>query len=351
MSRYFVATLAFILGIVAYSPAQEQAYDLQDSLSLDYDLFEVEEPAEVILKFDLKQFQRNKMKPAYLPAELEYVLNDSVSIKHEGVRLKARGNSRRELCYIPPIMINLKMADIQNENLKGYNKVKLVTNCNVLKKYDTYVFKEYLAYKIYQLISPNSFRVRLVKITYVDTGRKDKKTEAWSFLIEPEKMLADRLDMLAIKRDDISMRHTDTASMNLMSIFQYMIGNSDYSIAGRHNVKLMKSKDPFRQYLIPIPYDFDYSGIVNADYAVPGENLNISSVTERYFLGLCQSEEQYRKAIDAVHAQKDNIYALVNNFEYLPKAERESIIWYLDQFFRGSIEEGFVESSLRRTCR
>ncbi|MFC2113227.1 hypothetical protein ACFLTA_08170 [Bacteroidota bacterium] len=95
---------------------------------------------------------------------------------------------------------------------------------------------------------------------YIDTGKNGKTTESWSFLIEPEEMLADRLNMIALKNDKVNIQQTDTTWTNNMSIFQFMIGNADYSVRGRHNVKLLRFQDPMKSNLIPVPYDFDYCG-------------------------------------------------------------------------------------------
>ncbi len=168
--------------------------------------------------------RRRKFKGEYLPVQLTYHVNDTMDINKK-VRVKARGEFRREHCILPPFWLNLKKAKVGNKYLEGTNKIKIVTHCKESKHYEQYLIKEYLAYKIYNEISPYSFRVRLIRMKYIDTGRKNKETNSWAFMIEPEDMMAERLGVLSVKSDEMSMRFTDTLMMDVLALFQYMIGN------------------------------------------------------------------------------------------------------------------------------
>jgi len=324
---------------------------LQDSLTLAIDIFAEENPAEITLIYNMKEFRRMINTDKYQSAELIYHLGDSISDRHHTVRIAARGKNRREVCSFPPIWINIRKSGIQNRQLRDTKKIKLVTHCSNSRSNETYVLKEFLAYRIYNLISPYSFRVRLVRMKYIDTGRKYKEMESWAFLIEPETMLAERLDMLPIKNDFISIKQTDSLWTDHMSIFQFMIGNGDYSVTGRHNVKLLRYNDFSKSSIIPVPYDFDYAGIVDAHYAIPGDNLGISSVKERYFLGPCRELQDYEEVIGEIAAMKKGIYDIVNSFIYLSEGQRKSMIAYLDAFFKYSNDPRYIERHILSTCR
>lgn len=164
-------------------------------------------------------------------------------------------------------------------------------------------------------------------------------------------MLAERVDAFSIKQDHLRISQTDTIWTNTMSIFQYMIGNSDYAVTGRHNVKLLKLKDAQKIYPIPVPYDFDYSGIVDALYAIPGETLGLKSVKERYFLGPCRDAGSYQETIKSFQNRKVEIYELVSSFEYLSEKQRKTVINYLDEFFKGVQNPGYVENFILSTCQ
>ena len=177
-------------------PAPDHVVDTIDS---SIDMFEEEDPMLITLTLDLKKYQREKFKGEYMPAKFEYHLSDSLILEKQ-VRLKARGKFRRQHCSFAPFWLNIRKADVVNQHLQGIKRIKVVTHCNGGHAYGDYVLKEYLAYKIYNLLSPVSFRVRLVKMRYIDTGRKNKVTENWAFMIEPEALLAERLGGIRILR-------------------------------------------------------------------------------------------------------------------------------------------------------
>jgi hypothetical protein len=345
----FFASLYLSAGNPGWSQESDSIFAVRDSVDVDIDIFALEEPAEISLRYNIREFQKKKFDDEYIKAELTYHLEDSASDRVHTIRLKARGKNRREICNFPPLFINIKKSDIKNPYLKDVKKIKLVTHCGGSKSFEKYVLKEYLAYKIYNLLSPYSFRVRLVRVKYIDTGRKNKVTDSWGILIEPEKMMAERLGMIPIKVDVISITKTDSVTTDRMAMFQYMIGNSDYSVTGRHNVKLLK--DSLNFYPIPVPYDFDYTGIVDAHYAIPGENLGLQNVKERYFLGPCRSHEDFRQVIEEFQKQKDEIMHLVRSFPYLAEKDKKTVISYLEAFFNESGNDRFIDRSMLSTCR
>jgi hypothetical protein len=325
-------------------------YSIEDTIAIGVDIFAEEEPASITLIYDIRYFLRNKHKDEYIKARMIYHFNDTIDIEHE-IRLKARGKNRFERCPFPPIWINISKADFKNRQLEGTKKIKMVTHCARTQANFNYVFKEYLIYKMYNLLTPYSFRARLIKVKYVDTGRKNKEYDAWGFLIEPEDLLADRLGAIPLKRDNVRLNQTDPGITDIMAIFQYMIGNADYSITARQNVKLLLSEDVEDWKPIPVPYDFDYAGFVNANYAIPGDNLGITSVTQRYFLGPCRSEETYNQVFSYFNDKSEELYKLVESFEYLPEKERKRALEYLDEFLLNNGDPRYISRNLLGTCR
>ena len=328
----------------------DSSHFYSDTLSIQVDLFSLEEPMELTLKFDIKSYQREKIKGEYLPVQLTYHVNDTLDINKE-VRVKARGEFRRQHCILPPFWLNIKKAKVGNKYLEGTNKIKIVTHCRDSKQHEQYLIKEYLAYKIYSEISPYSFRVRLIRMKYIDTGRKNKETSSWAFMIEPEDMMAERLGVKTVKSDAVGMRYTDTLMMDVVAFYMYMIGNADYSIAGRHNVKLIRRQDPLKPLPVPVPYDFDYAGVVNATYAIPGENLGLLSVTERYYLGPCRDDLKYLTAIDQIQKNKDNILEWVISSPYLDEKARKEMSRYLEGYFSLAEKPENLLRNIKRTCR
>jgi hypothetical protein len=350
--------IAFLLGVLfllAWSNtmlAQEVPgpNHVVDTIDTSVDIFDDPNPMEVTLTLDLKKYQKEKFAGEYMPAKFHYRFNDTLTLE-KTMRIKARGNFRRQHCSFAPFWLNIRKADVQNQHLQGVKRIKVVTHCKGSKGYGDYVLKEYLAYKIYNLLSPVSFRVRMVKMRYIDTGRKDRVTENWAFMIEPEELLAERLGAIVIKKDDASMRYMIPEEMDAVALFMYMIGNADYSVVKRHNIKLLGFPDFGTKGYTPVPYDFDYSGLVNTYYAIPGENLGISSVTERYFLGACRDDQAYQKAIDHLAEHREEILNLIHEFPHINSKDKNEMIAYLESYFAEAETDYFINMQLKSTCR
>jgi hypothetical protein len=342
--------ILFLFSVPLSAQEEEPQLRLVDTIDTSVDLFEETVPMHITLTLDLKKYQREKFEGEYMPVHFLYEINDTLQIE-KTMRLKARGQFRRSHCNLAPFWLNIRKADVKNQHLQDINRVKIVTHCNGSKAYGDYVLKEYLCYKIYNIISPISFRVRLVRMTYVDTGRKSKVSEGWAFMIEPERVLAKRFGALVVKKDSLVTGLMRPEEMDLVALFQYMIGNADYSVAGRHNLKILGMPGFGTQGYTPVPYDFDYTGLVNAHYAVPGENLRINSVRERYYLGPCREDEAFIAAIEHINQYREEILQLVDDFEKLDSKYKKELIAYLEDYFAlaGSFNE--LTSSLKRTCR
>lgn len=320
-----------------------------DTIETSLDLFGETQPMHITLTLDLKQYQREKFKGKYMPVHFRYQLNDSLFLEKD-LRLKARGKFRRNHCSLAPFWLDIQKVDLLNEDQQDISRIKIVTHCKGSKSYENYVLREYLCYKIYNIISPISFRVRLVRMTYVDTGRDNKVTEGWAFMIEPEKLLAARMDAEVVKRDDLYTSSLRPWEIDILAVFQYMIGNVDYSVYGRHNVKFLGLPGYGTAGYSPVPYDFDYTGLVNTYYAIPSEKLGIRSVRERYYLGPCRGDDAYVSAIQHISLCKEEIYQMVDDFEYLDQKNKNEMIAYLEQYFELSENIKFLISSLERTC-
>jgi len=348
---FLVALFLLLMGTINLD-AQDtiNVYGVVDTISLDFDIFTEEDPASITLAFNIKEFLRNSDEDKYFDARLTYLLDDSAKIEKD-IRIKARGKNRRDVCSFPPLWLNIGKADIDNKYFGDVKKIKLVTHCNSGNVNSANVLKEYLVYKMYNILSPYSFRVRLVKVKYIDTGKDNKEIDTWGFLIEPEEMVAQRLNAYALDYDHIGYELADQEETDIMSMFQYIIGNADYSILSRQNVKLLKLNDIDRPQPIPVPYDFDYSGFVNPAYAIPGDNLGISSVTERYFLGPCRSVERYNELFEYFFSKKEEIYRLIESFGYLDDRTKKVALKFLDSFFMYAGKKGYIENNLLPTCR
>ena len=350
MRRILLATIFLsILGEHLFAQ-QEYVPTYEDTLEVYEDLFYLEEPVNLTMEFNIKEFKKARRKSDYHPAQMTNHVNESFEVTNK-IRVRARGEFRRDNCTMPPYWVNIRYSGIGAEELKGVRKMKMVTRCRESVQYKNYVLKEYLVYKIYNLMTEFSFNVRLVRIKYIDNGKKDQVTENWAFMIEPIEMMVARLNATEIQSDRLSIRTVNPEMMDLMALFQYMIGHGDYSVTGRHNLKIITLKEPGPTGFIPVPYDFDYCGLVDAHYAVPGETLGITSVKERYYLGACRSKEVHLETVQKLAQYKDEIIDLIMNFEYLEEDERMEMAAYIGSYFVESEQDRFVEAYLEPTCR
>jgi hypothetical protein len=210
---------------------------------------------------------------------------------------------------------------------------------------------EYYIYKMYNLLTPFSFRVRLLKVKYIDTSGKKKPRENYAFILENTNQLARRNNGINFEMAGINNEMIDRDIATIMELFQLMIGNTDYSLPVLHNVKLIKTTDSKYPKPVAVPYDFDYSGIINAFYAIPGEHLPIEYVTERYYMGACREFDEYETAFVLFREKREEMKALIQNSEYLRDIAKKSPLNYIDEFYKIIDNEGYVKSFIVNNCR
>jgi hypothetical protein len=258
------------------------------------------------------------------------------------IKLSPRGISRRNPanCDFPPLRIEFKDKPGGASLFKGQKELKLVTHCRNDFKYQDYNLLEYAAYKIQNILIPASFRVRLAEIDYVDAGSGALRIHRHGFLVEDIHELAERNGLKEIKASRIEPSQVDASATAKSDLFQYMIGNLDWSdfaaVPGTnccHNIRLIGTAPDSRQNLIPISYDYDSSGFVNAPYAQPPEGVPINSVRTRFYRGLCQFNAQ---ATDAAHQFLENRAAVLSSLAGTPAlsdTRKKANTEYLEAFF------------------
>lgn len=296
-------------------------------------LFSSDAMVNLTILFDHKELLKGKAKtPEYENAGLIYHAPDGSADTFD-IKIKPRGYSRRvySFCSFPPIMLNFKKKEVENTLFHGQDKLKLVAFCKDTDLNEQYNMQEYLAYKAYNLFTPYSFKVRLARITYQDREDKKKPVTRLGFVIESEEEMAARNAGILINTEIPNHDRCDRESIDQLTVFQYMIGNTDWWVGNFHNIKLLQvdGKMP-----IPIPYDFDYAGIVNTNYAQPDEQLGIETVRERVFRGYCRFPGEYEKTMEIFNQKKEALYDLYGTFEYLDDRQEKSTIDYLDDFYK-----------------
>ena len=319
-------------------------------------LFESHAPLEVRLSGPLTTLMRDKPEEEYLDGTFSYVDESGNEVSLD-IGFQSRGRYRRkdDTCNFPPVRLNFRKGQVEGTLFDGQDKLKLVTHCqNKRSSYEQLVVREYIAYRLLQALTEHSLSARLLHITWEDTERSDEMTRL-GFLIEAEEDVARRNGTYEVKTTGLSHDDLDASQTNLVNVYQYMIGNTDFSlIAGPkdehccHNAVLY-SKTGEPPY-IPVPYDFDFSGIVDAPYAGPNPRFNIRSVTTRLYRGRCSNNELLPSTLAYVSNKKDDLLAIVENTAELATNSRRKTTRFLERFFNEIEDPRRVESKLVKRC-
>jgi hypothetical protein len=201
------------------------------------------------------------------------------------------------------------------------------------------------------VLTENSFKVRLAQINYINTGKQSKPIKQFAFIIEPLEALCKRTNSVEVKVPNITQKNIKPEVMDMMAIFNYMIGNTDWSVPIKHNIVALSQGASARPDLgIILPYDFDYAGLINADYAVPFEGLGLASVRDRKYLGICRDKEIFINELKEFLDKKEEFYKVINDFPYLKEKSKKNMIIYLDGFFAGIDKRNTLAYKLLQDC-
>jgi len=319
-----VCLLAKLLA--AQSPAPTSTDSIPDGVFTWLQQFD---PLEVVLVTDLKRLKQDRAEETWQPATFRIMQGDKIAFERN-VQVASRGNMRKKTCYFPPIKIRFFQEKPAHDSLADIRELKLVVSCRNTSSDEQLVLREQLAYELYNLITPESFRVKRASVKIIVPGQKRAAQDTEAFFIESEKEMASRLGGRPLKPRIISPKVLDSVAYTRMSVFQFMIGNADWGAYSRHNIKIVGFSD---RRPIAVPYDFDYSGLVDAEYAVPSADTKIENVRERIYLGLCHSEEFYKQVFAEYHAKKAGLLDKVETINGCTPAARKYMRQYLLGFF------------------
>ena len=312
MKRLFYFLVLLLLA-VQITTAQAGVGEKSSAETSD-SFFQDQEPIAMRLKFSTKDIKKNTNDSTYISSTL-LIQNKERSWDSLQIKLRARGNHRRQNCYYAPLKVKLKKKATKETMLEGNTKLKLVLPCLLQKDKDDLVLKEYMAYKLFEIISPYHFKTRLANIEFEEEIRsRIKKHNLKAILIEDIDKVAERHNGRAMKREVHPLQQDDLTSLQ-NAFFQYLIGNTDFSTRGGHNQKLLFTDNKY----VSIPYDFDMSGLVNAPYAtVSGvDNLNsyATEVTQRVYKGYKRDDKLLQEVRQKYIASKDGVFEVIDGLE------------------------------------
>jgi hypothetical protein len=274
------------------------------------------------LELDIDLLERNRLSDKYQSGVITFE-DARGRTQRWDVEIRSRGRYRRRTCDFPPIKLKFDKAELRARNFKKHNELKLVTHCLESKEGRENVAREYLAYKLYAALSPIHYRVKMARMRYIDT-RTGKKRVRYGIMLEDEDELATRYG-LKMCEDCFAQppESFDQHNMYTVALFESMIANADWSITMLRNVKLLHTKgkkEPRTNYLVP--FDFDFSGLVNASYAIPDPTLKLRSLRERRLQGPLDSKEQLEDAFRYLKERKEVLVEIIDKFEHLSRSSR-----------------------------
>ncbi|MCJ8164876.1 hypothetical protein MKJ04_08470 [Pontibacter sp. E15-1] len=311
-------------------------------------LYRSEEILEFQLNLNYKDLLDDRGEdPGYHQGTLTYTdaTRGPVSVN---LKVKVRGNHRRNplICRFPPLLLNFSRKTTSQTVFEHVNKVKLVTHC----LQEEYVLREYQVYKLYNVLTDKSFRVRLCRVRYEDLEGKRKSETRYAFLIEDDDEMAQRHNGVIVpKALAIGMQGTDQGTMAQLAIFQYMIGNTDWSVPYRHNIKLLSLDSLAPPH--PVPYDFDFNGMVDPPYAVPPPELGIATVQQRLYRGYDFPEHVYAAVVQVFKARRRELYGVYRKRPLLSKSSQKRALRFLDSFYKTIDDPKDFERNIVRVGR
>ena len=314
-------------------------------------LFSDLEPLEITLTADFKTVQRDRdddSKKLY-PGTLA-IMKDGAAGTPIPIEIRTRGHSRRDprTCEFAPLRLEFPKGSVKGTIFRGLDFVRLGTHCQSEGVFQQYALKEYLANRLLFTLTPRALRVRLARVTYADTDAGKQPYTRLGIFFEDADDMAKRMEAreLPVPRQVFSA--VDQPSLLFMSLFQYMIGNTDYSIFTLHNVIMIDDAKGVRYVA---PYDFDYSGLVYAHYATPAKGLGLASVRDRMYRGPCKTVAEVEQALQPFHEKQAELLALPASLPDFDEGHRRNTEKYLSEFFELAGKPDRVKKTFVTDCK
>lgn len=312
-------------------------------------LFNTDSVLDVTLTGPIGSLFENKEDRTELPFELQ-----ADGLTHY-IEVRLRGHSRLERCAFPPLRLNFRENLGMQTVFGGQDKLKLVTHCRNLDRGEQDLLEEYVAYRIFNVISDKSYRVRLLRINYEDTDEKlnEKASPRYGFLIEPGSQLAERIGANQVELQGIPKQRYDREHAALVFVFQYLIANTDWGYVKAIDEKTCcHNGDLFEidKQILFVPYDFDLAGLINAQYAFPDSSLHIDKVTQRLYRGLCMDREFLKAALQRINTRRSEILLVVQNVPGISEKNIGGATKFLNRFFKKAEREEELLHSFERHC-
>lgn len=337
-----IATCALLSGIAG-------SQETEKKVAANPPFFESQDPIEATLTANIGKLRGDKSADhPWRAATISYKGPDGNPLTVP-VQARTRGIWRLRTCDFPPLRLNFSGETSKGSIFHKLDKPKLVSYCQDNDSHEQYILQEFQLYRIYQLLTPVSHRARLLRLTYADSASGKVRARRYGFVLEEPKAIAARLGGKIIEQKGAVASDLDPDLDAVLGVFQYMIGNTDFSIAGLHNVELLLKDDGIA---MPIAYDFDFAGAVNARYATPDETLHLPNVRRRLFRGYCVDAASYAKAFALFTQKRPQIYALYSDEigKLIDGGTVKETLRYFDEFYETINDPRSARRSIIEPC-
>lgn len=314
-------------------------------------MFRKQDPLEITITTGLSKLvnDRDSTDRELHPAELTYKDSAGVAVKVP-ITLRTRGHYRRQFrnCDFPPLKLEVTRAAAANTLFQGNRTLKLASSCRPTKpEYEEYILQEAALYRMYMAITPWSYRVRLAHVTFTDASGKARPVQSWAFFVEDDSELAERRNAKKFEVKGALFENLEPDKWGYTQLFEYMIGNTDLSVSALHNITLLKDSVGV---VHAVPYDFDWSGAVNARYAFPDKMLPIRTVRERMWRGDCRPVEELVPAFTHFQSRRAALDSAVTAIDALSPAAKERMRKYFAEFWTLIENPRRAAAEFKRTC-
>lgn len=312
------------------------------------DLFSTEEPLEIRMQFSVKDLRKETNDSVYMDSYMAYKTEAGTWDSLE-VEIRTRGNFRLANCFYPPIRMKVKKGNKKGTPFKGQKGLKIVFPCSKAKNAADFVGKEYLAYKLYEQVTPYYFPTRILKISYInEDDRKQEVQELVGFMIEDDDLVAERFGGSIYDEKKIGPNFMEDTATVRHDLFQYMIGNTDWSSMFGHNQKMMRLEN---DVFIPLAYDFDMCGLVNPPYGQVSNLVDIEKITDRLYRGFCRDPELMQAVRQEFLNRESAVMDLVDSQLFMDDGDKRLATAYLKDFFKLIESDYSFQSEILSTCR
>ena len=313
-------------------------------------LFRSEAPLAVTLSADFRQLFRDRdtLKMRYDSATITFPSDSGPMTVPVALATRGHFRLRASTCDFPPIKVFFNKEAVRRTPFGGNGSLKLVTHCSKGERYEQNLLLEHGIYRAYNRLTDLSFRSRLAKVTYADTKDPARTVTRYGFFLEDDDEMARRNGGKILPVVGGGLDEMEPGQLDLVTLFEYLIGNTDWSVIMIHNIRLIQVEG--QPYFLPVAYDFDWSGVVNATYARPDPKLGTKHVRERVYRGACRPVDSLAPTLARLLTARDTIRDAFATLPDLEPKRLEDVLRYLDDGFRTMERTKDFRNEMARAC-